>query len=62
MSSDGSTWQQAATVSAPPVSMLTKSVAYKALNLNCTARYVKITVTANQPGWSMLDEIEVRGT
>lgn len=61
MSSDDSTWQQAATVAAPPVSTLTKPVTYKALNLNCTARYVRITVTANQPGWSMLDEIEVRG-
>jgi hypothetical protein len=62
VSADGDTWQQVATVSAPPVSALAKSQAYKALNLNCTARYVRVEVDTSQPGWSMLDEIEVRGT
>ena len=62
VSTDGVTWQPLSTTSTQPyTNATTQTETYKALGLNATAHYIKITVNAG-PGWSGLDEIQIYGT
>jgi hypothetical protein len=58
--SDDQDFQQVASIDRPAVSTALQAKKYRAVNLNSTARYVRVDVSGGG-AWTMTDEIEVRG-
>lgn len=60
LSTNGTAFTTAGTVTAPAVGATDQSRKYRLLRLNTTARYIKITATPASSAWSFTDEIEAR--
>ncbi|GAA3260752.1 putative Ig domain-containing protein [Dactylosporangium siamense] len=60
VSSDGQDFEQVASIDRPAVSTALQAKRYRAVDLNSTARYVRVHV-AGGGAWTMTDEIEIRG-
>jgi hypothetical protein len=60
VSTDGTNFTTAGTMDAPAVDSSSQSSDYRLLNINVTARYVRITVTPASDAWSFTDQIEVK--
>ncbi|WP_412542625.1 DUF4434 domain-containing protein [Longispora sp. K20-0274] len=61
VSTDGVNFQQTTTIDAPAIGLKTQSKTYRQINVNATGRYVKIEIDGGT-AWTMLDELEVRGS
>lgn len=60
ISTDGTTYTTVGTMNAPNVGSTDQTHKYRLINLNNSARYVRITVTPASSAWSFSDELEVR--
>jgi hypothetical protein len=60
VSTDGTSFTTVGTMNAPAVDSSNQSHDYRLLNINVTARYVRITVTPASSAWSFTDQIEVK--
>ncbi len=61
ISADGVTFQQVATIARPAVSDANQAVTYRAVGVATTARYVRVELDGSNV-WTMVDEVEIRGS
>lgn len=61
VSTDGTNFQQVSSIDIPAVGPRMQAKWYRAINLSATGRYVKVVVDGGT-AWTMLDEVEVRGS
>jgi hypothetical protein len=59
-STNGTTYTTVGTMNAPNVGTADQTHKYRLINLNNSARYIRITVTPASSAWSFTDELEVR--
>ena len=60
ISANGTTYTAVGTMNAPNVGATDQTHKYRLINLNNSARYIRITVTPASSAWSFTDELEVR--
>ena len=59
-STNGTSYTTVGTMNAPNVGTADQTHKYRLINLNNSARYIRITVTPASSAWSFTDELEVR--